>query len=324
MADSGMSSLPPYEGVGSRSTFPGPFACRDATMHTHVLDGDLSRITELVERTLTRPAAGAVTYRPLGRRVLLMYGPNTVSSLDEQWRDSGEVLEHLAAFWVPVAAGTEHNGRFVPDRLCMTVPHILVDNPISLVVGREVYGFPKALGRFTYGAAGGLAVECYGGDFIPGERAGWRPLLEVEPSPADSALADDEPVGLSEFVSGAAAALVDGFDADAEGFDIPGGVRFAARLCRDILAGRSNMVFLKQFRDAREQERACYQRVVEVPVKTRSVKPVLSLRDWNVTVRPLVSHPIADDLGVASQPASWSGELRNYSFDVQLGNFVGP
>ena len=80
----------------------------------------------------------------------------------------GEVLEHLAAFWVPVWAGRERNGRFEADRLCMSVPHIVVDNPISLVVGREVYGFPKALGQFTYGAGGGSTVDAYGGDFTAG------------------------------------------------------------------------------------------------------------------------------------------------------------
>ena len=55
MAGNRVSTLPTYEGVGSRSTFPGPFACRDATMHALVLDGDLQRITALVDRTLTGP-----------------------------------------------------------------------------------------------------------------------------------------------------------------------------------------------------------------------------------------------------------------------------
>ena len=67
----------------------------------------------------------------------------------------------------PYWAGHERNGRFEAKRLCMAVPHILVDNPMSHVGGREIYGFPKALGRFE-SAGETLRVEGLRRELLPG------------------------------------------------------------------------------------------------------------------------------------------------------------
>ena len=101
-------------------------------------------------------------------------------------------------------------------------------------------------------------------------------------------------------------------------------MRLAAHVCRDTLAGHSSTASRKQFRDAREQGRACYQRVVEVPVRTLHVTPVLSRRRWDVKLHALASHPIAEDLGVASGPSRWARELRKYAFDVGPGASADP
>ena len=76
-----------------------------------------------------------------------------------------------------------------------------------------------------------------------------------------------------------------------------------AGLMGDLLAGRVGQVFLKQFRDAADGTRACYQSVVEAPVQIRRVESGLAPRDWAIQVHPLDSHPIGDELGVGDQSA---------------------
>ncbi len=70
-----------------------------------------------------------------------------------------------------------------------------------------------------------------------------------------------------------------------------------------MLAGQVHQLFLKQFRDAEDGTRACYQAVVEAPVKVLRVSNKLVGRDADVTIHHLDSHPIGQELGVTSQRA---------------------
>ena len=327
-----MSELPQYEEFGFRSSYPGPFKCRQGDMRMLILQGELDCIESLTARTLTKAARGAVKYRPLGNRVMLTYGLNVVSSATPPWDTYGKVNELLAAFFVPVWAGHTRNGRFEAERLCISVPHILVDNPMSLVAGREIYGFAKALGRFDppdpSGAVDGpLRIEGYGGEFDPQSTAGWRPLIEISPVGGGEVQGGRELDGTPGLVEAVAPELIEGYSAeeldDEEGLDLPGGVRLAARLCREIRQGLSRQVFLKQMRDTVHQDRAVYQRVVEAPVRTNRVSPRVSLRDWDVTIHDLDSHPIGRDLGLDDQRAHWSATLKDFEFDVLQGEVIG-
>jgi hypothetical protein len=102
----------------------------------------------------------------------------------------------------------------------------------------------------------------------------------------------------------------------------PGAEGFVGDLCRDLRAGRMTMVFLKQFRDAAQHDRACYQAVVEAPSVTHGVKTRPSLADWDVTIHPVDSHPLRSDLGVTGGRAGWSATLKGFDFDVLEGSEV--
>jgi hypothetical protein len=69
-------------------------------------------------------------------------------------------------------------------------------------------------------------------------------------------------------------------------------------------------VVLKQFRDAAQSTRACYRTVVEVPVQLSNVSLELSFSEWQVTLTPLDSYPIGDELGVVTGPALLSFEFE--------------
>jgi hypothetical protein len=332
MADA-VETLPEYVEFGLRSTSPGPYRCSNGRMRVLVLEGNEKCINDLVKRTLTRPAGGKVEYRPLGPYVVLFVGTNRVRSLTKPWADWGWVPEALAAFFVPVWAGHARNGDFHAERLCMSVPHIFVDNPMSYLVGREVLGYAKALGRFEPSTGfldGSVVIHGFGGDFAPDAQAGWVPVVKIAPADGAGAEAEDEgPMSdePGEFVRELGSALLP--DAELPDRDIGvevalPGLRVIARLIKQLCAGQGHQVFLKQFRDAGEVGRACYQAVVEAPTRMEKIRWRLSRRDWDVQICPVESHPLTKELGISSGRVPWSAELRDFQFVVETGIVIGP
>ncbi len=314
--------LPRYVEFGGRADSPGPFRCREGRLRGLLLRGEEERIEDLVQRTLTEPAGGAVEYRPLSDRVLLLAGGfGDVTSTTPPYDEWGTVHEVQVSLWVPVLAGRRRGPIFIAERLCLAVPYLLVDNPMSYLGGRENYGYAKTMGRFYPEAGEGdrLRVDAYGGDFGRGQRAGWQPLLELAPTgplrDGESATFDD-PGDLVRYLTGGA---LDG--EGGEDLALPG-LELGSTLVGEMLGGRATQVFLKQFRDVADGAHACYQSVVEAPLEVTRVSFRPSAQDWAVTVHPLDSHPIARELGVRSQTASMSLDLE-LDFVVENGAEVG-
>jgi hypothetical protein len=109
----------------------------------------------------------------------------------------------------------------------------------------------------------------------------------------------------------------------AEGAEVVlGDVHLTTGLIGDLLAGRVGQVFLKQFRDATDGSRACYQSVVEAPVQIRHVESGLSERDWSIAVHQLDSHPIGLELGIGDQTAKLAFDIE-IDFVVENGYEIG-
>ena len=302
------SGLPRYVEYGGRATSPGPFRCQGGRFRALIIEGEHERLASLVRRTLTEPAEGSVEYRPLGRHLMLMVGHfESVTSQTAPFDRWGAVQEACASIFVPVLAGHDRGSSFVAERLCIAAPYVLVDNPMSYLGGREDYGYPKTMARFEpeNAQAPRVRVAAFGGDFNPEHTAGWRPLLEIAPVDADASdEAEPDREGPAEFVSYLAGAPRGNGDEPV----VPS-LDLAADLLKDVLTGRGMQVFLKQFRDVADGGDACFQSVVEAPVQMERVSVRPLRRDWAVTIHPLDSHPIAEDLGVSSQVASRAFDL---------------
>jgi hypothetical protein len=222
----------------------------------------------------------------------------------------GTVQEIMATFWVPVVAGRDWGDVFVAERLGLTCPYILVDNPMSYLGGREDYGYAKTMGRFepVDGIGDRVRVETFGGNFGRDEGAGWHPLLEVVAADGDDRGSDraalDGPVEIAAFMAG------DVLQRNAEGEVVIGGVRMATGLVDDLLDGRVTQVFLKQFRDAADGTRSCYQSVVEAPVSIHTMRGRPARRELDLVVHRLDSHPIGSELGLGSQRAELAFDME--------------
>ena len=313
--------LPAYVEFGGRATAPAPFACEQGRLNGLLLHGEKERIDDLVERMFNGPAGRAMEYRALGSQVLLLIGSfGRVTSLTPPFDRWGAVTETQASFWIPVVAGRDLGGLFVAERLLLAVPYIFVDNPMSYLGGREAYGYAKTMGRFS--PADGLGettvVEAFGGDFGRDEGAAWRKFLEVEAIPGPRTGA---PQSATTGVLGLLSHLIG--DLPGLGADlVVGGTRLTADLLAGTAEGMVAQVFLKQFRDAGDGTRACYQAVVEAPVRIGQVSTLPAQNDHRIRVHPLDSHPIGQELGLADQQAEVSFEVE-IDFIVEDGVEVG-
>ncbi len=309
--------LPAYVEFGGRATTPPPFLSEGGRLRGYVIRGESQRIADLVERMFDIPAGGAMDYRSLGSMVLLLLGGfERVTCLTPPFDNWGSVKEIMATFWVPVLAGRDLGDVFVADRFVLAVPYIFVDNPMSYLGGRETYGYAKTMGRFEPCDAVGehVTMETFGGNFGLNEPASWRPFLEVKGVGGDSEASDEVLEGFEGLVRRIMGDLP---QVNAQGEIVLPGVRLTADLLAAARAQRVYQLFLKQFRDAHDGTRACYQSVVEAPVEFIRTTNKMVGRDAELTIHHLDSHPICQELGVNSQRAE-------IVFDAEIDMLVHP
>lgn len=329
-----------YVEYGSRVSAPPPVCCRGGRFLALVLKGDAKLIEDLCRRTLNVPAEGDLEYVVLTPYVLMLAGTfDEVSSLAPGYEEWGLVQEAHVSVWVPLAAGKREEERFAVQRMCLAVPFIWVDNPLSYAGGREDFGFPKAMAQFSpqSGLGEHVEVQAFGGEFGRGNRAGWAPVLELDRGrPQGKPRALDQPgdeqaptwSGTDQITAG-----IEQLEKDEGTPSLAGGVAVrdsllastpslasgvkVSDIVRAVLQGAVRQVFLKQFRDAKVARQACYRTIVEASFQPTDVSVRPLLQRWQVTVHRLKSHPLAEELGLDSQPT-------RLTFGVQMDMTIDP
>ena len=155
--------------------------------------------------------------------------------------------------------------------------------------------------------------------FSPDTEIVRRPLISV------SRQADSEP-GLEKAFSGAEAVLAEVVRLlhGSAGKAKVGGLDFWLDLLRDLTHEEVPMIFLKEFRDAAEPHRACYQRLIRsasVVKAFHGAYPLLA--DYKVTLQNYDSHPFLKDFGFASTELSSALSFYvSFDFLLELGTEV--
>jgi hypothetical protein len=329
------AGLSPYIDYGSLASFPPPFLATGGSFLAIPLKGDLGKIERLVDETLNKVADPAhhvnafptVHYKPISDLVMMMTGEyKRQSSLAQNFVNSGWARETASVFWVPLGA-TSSDGSV---RLCLLAPFVLVDNEMSLICGREDFGYAKALAQFA--PEGGLGstvkINAFGG--MLGAQAQWRQLIEIT-APAAPAGAVDVVVGPSngassspEGIDAAVAGLVElANTTKADAVGLGAAIDEVKAFFENLMNKLARQVFLKQFRDAEDSSGACFQQVVEAPLEFSNVKVALSPYLWELTITRLDSHPIATELGLTIPPLTPAWEL-NHDMKLNLADVLTP
>jgi hypothetical protein len=295
------SGTPTYVDYGSLMTPPAPFRSLGTTLYGFWAEVNRGRVAALCRKVFSDPSGGAVQCRPIGQHVMITWGViDRVIAATPDYDKRGAVTEPQVAIWIPVAVREETSAQ---DRFAMFIPYIWLDNAISLATGRELFGYPKSWGWPELPGDGrgdgppSWKLDVFGLNYGSDARAERHPLLEVTEASSAAGAVQADLGSLAEIARDAAGRLLGG----ADGLDILDDIEITASLADDLLHERMPGVFLKQFRDVRDGLGAALQQVVQTDYEIVRVHATPLLREHALTVHPLDSHPVIDELGLETQ-----------------------
>jgi uncharacterized protein with NAD-binding domain and iron-sulfur cluster len=306
-----MSPLPEYVsglGHGEQSIEP-PGVTRGGHLYVFPLPARWDRVQKTVNALLNGPAGGAVTYHALPCVLLLFLDAPELTSTTETM---GYIPDQECAFCVPLVRMT-HDG----PKLAFWMPYLFINSSLGMVTGREVWGFQKQIATLEFPEAGAprsrfVANATIFPTLAPQTLGQVRPLVTVE-GPAlvsRDQLPWKHPQHLDEAIRGALAAGI----GKALAAPIDGVLDVAS--CFSLLD--MNLVNLKQFRDAVDPTRACYQAIVEGPLRLDAMTfggGGFLGGGYKLSITPCESHRIVEDLGLAGHEI----EIHPLAFYANIG-----
>jgi len=247
------------------------------TLDVYVLRADLDALRHnICKAMINDPTGGAVTVSPLLPAAFLFR-----VQIEKGWS-----VGHEEQGWQP----ENDVGFFVPVRLnerpefAALVPYIFVDNWVGLISGRELFGFPKQLGDFDE-TADRLTVEAIVAPDRPGDQAIAQMVFGIPDLGKAAARQLDGNVVLHilEMV-----------------LEHLGAANLSSEILpnADPMSFRLKYLFLKQFRDAAEPGKACYQAVVRAPVDVQIHKVAVVTSPIKIDLPPRASLQMAQTLGL--------------------------
>ena len=347
-----------YIEYGALATAPGPLICERARLYCFFVATDRARAQQLCDRVFKQPTGGALRYLvPRLPGVILTFGTIAgLRSLHPAHAGRGSASEPEAAIWVPTIAQRFQDGHYVDDHLAIFMPYIWVDDPIAFASGREVYGYPKTQGwmrrlgdpRPDKRRPGEAEVpdppeepvlDVYGvTEYGAGSDLGRQRLITVRrrgprrgPPTTAGAGKPAEGGDLGSLITDLIAELDPsaGQDLALEARRSLQSLRrplTAARSRASVLAGLMrdqvvHQVFLKQVRDAEAGELAALQQVVEArsSVTPGSLKWRRLRGQFGLSVRPLASQPLEDELGLSPEQTIKLAYAAEFGFRMEPG-----
>jgi hypothetical protein len=286
---------------------PHPYTVDDAWLYAFVLHADVTRLDRLFDRFFREPTGGAVAVRAAGPLAVL-----TVSRLGSvrpapPFDTLGHSPETEFAVWIP---------GFHDDRLVWFHPYLFVDQHLALAAGREIYGFRKQFGKIQIEGSGStpsvMTLKVFAlPRFAPDQEAAEHDLIEVRRHHVLSGLLPGPWRTIADGLAGVAGAVSE--------LAAP----LLGRIAGAFVEGGTPLMFLKQFRDVAQPDRACYQSVVQSRTRTVRFHGAGWLGPHTVTVNDLAMEPLREELGLREGPmhtlaAIW---LHN-DFVVEAGTEV--
>ncbi|MCA9677580.1 MAG: hypothetical protein H6708_26645 [Kofleriaceae bacterium] len=322
-------TTPEYIQRGGDLVMAQPLELKDATMYSFLVGADLDALTKICDAQLNAVTGGATVYKPMLPMATVVCADIAKSySLTPPDSTKGWMAERDFGIWVPLVAGTMDGGTFKPDRLVWYLPYVFVDNVAAMVTGRDVFGFFKQTATLTMPAtpttegaftADALVIQT----FSPDAQAQTLQLLEVTstagvPSPGGGWTS---PVKAIEALLGDLKRLF--FDVVDTALLPLSDWKMVETLLKDAVEGLVPMVFLKQYRDATDPGRACYQAVIEAPAKLQAWHDGGLCHPHDVVITPCDSHPIVAECGLAGPTVrSELGFWTRIDFVMEAGQVI--
>lgn len=285
--------LKDYVDYGGSLRLMQPYLAASVSFYGFVIKADAAHLQKICDTRLNNPAGGATRFEPAGPFVVLAFNSlDRLSSKNPPDSQKGWFSEKEFAVWMRIIDREQ-------DKSWWFHPYIFVDNPYALALGREVYGFPKSLGVFQIPDAPSpgstLSMQTWAiRKYAPDAHGELTELVKVTPAQPSGG-------GFGTWLE-----EIEEFTAEITGLlrspgTLAGEVELAIETIDDLLHRRAPMVFLKQFPDAAQAEKACYMSLVEAPSNMTGFRRGSILHTpWQFAFTECDSHPIAGDLGLTS------------------------
>lgn len=334
------SKPPQYIERASEQCFLQPYDIKGTNLYGFVLESSLHQLQKLCDKYLNNLTSPQVEYRPAANYLILTFGTiDSLASREKPDRDRGYIDEQEVVIWVLTMVGKQCGPVFKIDRFAWFVPYIFVSNSPALVSGREVYGIPKEIGSFNIPPIDRFqepfSLHTYTWKTLTAQtEAKWEQLIRVsyKNNAGSKSQLPKTWASYSEAVTNITQLLFanDGI------IEVPG-LWLPLNLLEYLLNAEIPVVMLKQFRDEENGKQACYQAIVEIPMKVSKFHAgqLLSFdsfgSQFEVTIYDFASHPLVKELGLykgspqTEQPANIQSKLAfwlNFDFTVENGTTV--
>ena len=100
------------------------------------------------------------------------------------------------------------------------------------------------------------------------------------------------------------------------------GITLAYDVMESFRTQKARLVFLKQLYDIEDSGRASYQAIVTTDVQSDSVQNAPLEGSYELTVHPLDSHPLANDLGLGGTLPIEHADRIDSNITIGLGNVM--
>lgn len=289
-------SLPRFVEHSGSATFPGPITLNQTRMWAFLLEADMAKMTAWCQAMFDVPSHSAVQVLPLSPFMMMTVVDIGVGRFADA-PQMGWSSERELTFWVPVVRIEDRDGMKVATHFNMAMPYLVLNNPVAIASGREIFGYFKQAGQITCpgdpGNSARLSVDLFATrTFGADSEEQYERLLDLTPT----AYAKHQLDWATGTFEGGAKALWSKLTANAQHW-YPS-LALGEELLVDVLQRRIPQLFLKQFRDVGDGTRACYQAITEANGYVTRFDSLPHLTEFDMVLHQLDSSPVAADFGI--------------------------
>ena len=313
------AQLPPFVEHPGVANYPGPITLNQTKMWAFLLKADRAKMTAWCQAIFDTPSGGAVRVLPLSSYMMMtVVDIGTGRFVDAP--QMGWSAERELTFWIPAVRIEEQNGEKVAVALAMTMPYLVLNNPVAIAAGREIFGYFKQAGQIALPGDPGhdqtltanlFATKVFGAD----SEEAYQRLLTLTPTLAQPGPLSDA----ARTFAGGAKALYHLLAADDR--DWHASLGLTEDVLGDLLNQQIPQLFLKQFRDVADGTRACYQAITEAKGQVTRFDSFPHLTEYTMNLESLASSPVASDFGIAPQQTVLGAEFE-YDMTIQPGTVL--
>ena len=314
-----MTQLPKFVEHPGVANYPGPITLNQTKMWAFMLQADRAKMTAWCQAMFDTPSNGAVRVLPLSSYMMMSVvdiGTGRFVNAPQM----GWSAERELTFWIPAVRVEQRSGQTVAVALDLTMPYLVLNNPVAIASGREIFGYFKQAGQIALPGDTGhdqsltvdlFATKVFGAD----SQEQYQRLLTLTPT-------GNQPSPLTkvaESFAGGARQLFDLLAADDR--DWHASLGLTEDVLSDLLHERVPQLFLKQFRDIADGTRACYQAITQTMGEVTRFDSLPHLTEYAMVLADLASSPVATDFGIAPQQTVLGAEFE-YDMTIWPGEVL--